>query len=318
MNAKRGTPEGPSLFPDLPPVPRPPRRNRKKLGIPDGLELDQYERDEEDQRLREIVGPWVRKKHAILAHYVGHTRGVRKNWVAKGPAGATYIDLFCGPGRVRIEETKHVLPGSPLVAWTASGFGPFTNVYVADKHAELANDCKSRLDNAGAPVEHFVGPADATVDEIIAKVDKRSYHFAFLDPFNPGSLSFDVIRKLARLKSVDILAHVSVQDLNRNLRTYIEEQGSSLDRFAPGWRDVADVELPDDLVRDAIMRHWKNLLRTINMRLADARPLVSGPGGQPLYWLAFASRHPRGHEFWAKIQPPPAPVQETLALTKRE
>jgi three-Cys-motif partner protein len=276
------------------------------------LDLRKYDRDEQDGLLREIVGSWVRKKHSILEDYVAYTRGVRKNWVTKGPAGATYIDLFCGPGRIRIEKTKNVLHGSPLVAWTNRGFGPFTNVYVADAHADIAKHCKQRLELVGAPVEHFVGAADNTVDEVIARVDKRSYHFAFLDPFNLDSLAFDVIQKLARLKSIDILAHVSVLDLNRNLRLYIDEQGSSLDRFAPGWRDTVDTDLPDDLVRAAIMAHWKDLLKTIDMRLADALPLVSGDGGQPLYWLAFASRHPLGHQFWAAMQPPPLPRQETL------
>jgi three-Cys-motif partner protein len=213
---------------------------------------------------------------------------------------------------VRIEETKDVLPGSPLVAWSSSGFGPFTNVYVADAHDDIVKDCAARLAAAGAPIEHFTGEADKTVDEVIARLDRRSYHFAFLDPFNLGSLSFDVIRKLAALKRMDILAHVSVLDLNRNLRLYIEQQGSSLDRFAPGWRNTVDTNLPDDMVRAAIMQHWKGLLKTINMQLADALPLVSGDGNQPLYWLAFASRHPLGHKFWAAMQPPPLPKQDTL------
>ena len=302
------------LFPEPPPVPPPPRRSRKKLGIPAGLDLDKYELDE-DGRLREIVGSWVRKKHSILEEYVGRTRGVRKGWVARGPAGATYIDLFSGPGRVRIEETKVVLHGSPLVAWTSSGFGPFTNVYIADAHEDIVKDCAARLKAAGAPVVSFTGEADKTVDAAIAKLDKYSYHFAFLDPFNLGSLSFDVIRKLARLKRMDILAHVSVLDLNRNLRLYIEEQGSSLDRFAPGWRKTVDTNQPDDVVREAIMQHWKTLLKTINMQLADARPLVTGDGNQPLYWLAFASRHPKAHEFWAAMQPPPPPRQDLLFRT---
>ncbi len=305
MSNKHPPSESLPLFPEDR-VPRPERRNRKKLGIPAGLDLDKYEPDE-DGRLREIVGSWVRKKHSILEQYVGRTRGVRKNWVAKGPAGATYIDLFSGPGRVRVEDTKDVLHGSPLVAWTSSGFGPFTNVYVADAHDVIVTDCAARLKAAGAPVEPFTGEADKTVDDVLAKVDKWSYHFAFLDPFNLGSLSFDVIQKLARLKHMDILAHVSVLDLNRNLRLYIDEQGSSLDRFAPGWRKTVDTSQPDDVVRDGIMRHWQTLLKTINMQLADARPLVTGEGNQPLYWLAFASRHSKAHDLWAAMQPPSSP-----------
>lgn len=313
MSKKSSPPDNLPLFPEPLPIPPRPRRNRKALGIPKGLPLDKYERDEAGD-LREIVGSWVQKKHSILETYVGYTRGVRKNWITKWRAGATYIDPFCGPGQVRIKGTNVVLPGSPLAAWNARGFGPFTGMYVADVHEALAMDCENRLRRAGSPVTHFVGSADDTIDEIIAKIDKRSYHFAFLDPFNLGSLSFDVIRKLAQLKSVDILAHVSVLDLNRNLRLYIEEQGSSLDRFSPGWREIVNTAMPDELVRAAIMAHWKGLWATIDMKLADARPLVSGLEGQPLYWLAFASRHELGHRFWKSIQPPAPPRQETFDL----
>lgn len=311
---KKKTTADTPLFPELPPAATPPRRNRKKLGIPPGLDLDKYERDKEDGRLREIVGSWVRKKHSILENYVGYTRGVRKNYVEKFKRQSTFIDLFSGPGRVRIENTEDVLDGSSLLAWSKRGFGPFTRVYVADMHEALVAHCFERLQGAGAPVEYFKGEADRTVDEVIGRLDDGSYHFAFLDPFNLGSLSFDVIRKLATLKHMDILAHVSTLDLNRNLRLYIETQGSSLDRFAPGWRDVVDVNHPDEAtIRKGIFEHWKKLVKTLrNMQVADAVQLISGDRGQPLYWLAFACRHQLGHRFWESMQPPAAPEQSTL------
>lgn len=310
MSKKRSRLRSLSLFADLPTSAR-PRRNRKTLGIPAGLDLDRYEVGE-DGRLQEVVGPWAREKHAVVEKYVGYTRGVRRTWIQRGPAGATYVDLFSGPGRARIRGTEIVLDGSPLVAWNKRGYGDFTNIYVADASAELVQHCKERLELAGAPVDCFVGEANKTVDKVIEALDRRSYHFAFLDPYNLGNLSFDVIRKLASLKSVDILAHVSAQDLNRNLRLYIEEHGSSLDQFVPGWRERINVNLPDPAVRESIFGHWKSLLQTIDMRVADAVPLVTGSRGQPLYWLAFASRHRLAHKFWKEIQPPAGPIQDSF------
>ena len=77
------------------------------------------------------------------------------------------------------------------------------------------------------------------VEQVLAKVNKHAYHFAFLDPFNLGNLSFEVIQKLSRrLKHVDILAHVSVLDLNRNLRRYIEEPRPSTDSRLAGARPL--------------------------------------------------------------------------------
>lgn len=287
-------------------------RNRKELGIPDGLEIDKYERDE-DGMLREIVGPWVCDKHAILERYVTISAGVRKSWVARNlGGGATYIDLFSGPGRVRIKDAAKAQAGSPIVAWNSCQKGLFTDIYVADAHADLTDHCVKRLQAVNAPVRFETGPAAETVDKLIPKLNKLSYHFAFLDPFSLGTLSFDIIQKLARLKYIDILIHVSVQDMNRNLRRFIQKEGSSLDRFAPGWRAVVDTGRSDDVVRTAIFNHWKSLLKTTNMKLANAVQLVSGETNQPLYWLALAARHPKAHEFWDKILPKKPEPQVTL------
>jgi hypothetical protein len=48
-------------------------------------------------------------------------------------------------------------------------------------------------------------------------------HFALLDPHNLGALSFSIIEQLAKLKHVDILVHVSVSDLQRNVDLYSSE-----------------------------------------------------------------------------------------------
>ena len=44
------------------------------------------------------------------------------------------------------------------------------------------------------------------------------------------------------------------------------------------------------------------MLKSAGMDTAEAAELVSGPNNQPLYWLAFAARHPRALEFWEKIR----------------
>jgi hypothetical protein len=46
-----------------------------------------------------------------------------------------------------------------------------------------------------------------------------------------------LIRQPAGLNRIDMLIHVSVHDLQRNLRRYANREDSTLDRFAPGWRD---------------------------------------------------------------------------------
>ena len=275
--------------------------------LPPGLKPGDYEIDENDGHPREVVGSWSSMhKHTLLRRYVHISGvGVRRKWLTNGDAGATYIDLYCGPGRVRNKTTGEISDGSPLLAWRQAieSKAPFTQMFVADAHPALANAAGARLRAVGAPVDDRVGTASSTVDEVIAKLHPDALHFAFLDPFKLGVLPFEVIRKLAKLKRMDILIHISAHDFNRNLRRYVDRQNSPIDAFAPGWRQhLGDVGRPDRYVRARILEHWRGLLRTIDMDTAEVHELVTGDTNQPLYWLAFVARHPRALDFWEKIR----------------
>lgn len=262
-----------------------------------------YESDE-DGYPREIVGPWVQDKHVRLSRYVGISRAVRAKFTGRGKAGATFIDLYSGPGRVRIRGEKQAIHGSPLVAWqeAVDGGAPYTQVHVADADPELSAAVEARLKNANAPVFAETGPAVKTVDRVIGKLNPHALHFAFLDPYNLGNLPFEIIRKLAALKRIDILIHVSIQDLQRNLDRYIKNENSPLDSFAPGWRDKVDVKRTPRMIRAKILEHWRSLLAAESMVTTETAELIVGTRNQRLYWLAFAARHKRPLEFWEKIR----------------
>jgi three-Cys-motif partner protein len=261
-------------------------------------EAAKYESDE-DGYVREIVGPWVLDKHNRLSRYIGISRSVRAKFT-----GATFIDLYSGPGRLRISSETQAIHGSPLVAWheaVASG-AAFTEVHVADADPEISEAVGARLRKHRAAVFVETGPADQTVDRVIAKLDPYALHFAFLDPYNLRALPFEVIHKLAKLKRMDILIHISVQDLQRNLRRYIYGKNSPLDIFAPGWRGHVDVSRSDELIRAKYLEYWRGLLKTVGMATTETAALVVGSKNQRLYLLAFAARHARALEFWEKIR----------------
>lgn len=274
--------------------------------LPRGLKAADYEMDD-DGYPRQIVGSWSSlHKHALLRKYIDISGvGVRRKWLANGNAGATYIDLYCGPGRVRIKDTDQVCDGSPLVAWrqAVESKAPFTRMFIADTHPALAAAAAARLGAAGAPVEALVGEAAVMVDKVIDKLNPHALHFAFLDPFNFGDPPFEVVRKLAALKHMDILIHISAMDFNRNLRQYVDRDDSPLDAFAPGWREhVGDLTRRDRYLRARFLEHWRNKLRSIGVETAEVHALVTGGRKQPLYWLAFAARHARALDFWQKIR----------------
>ncbi|MGH6877426.1 MAG: three-Cys-motif partner protein TcmP [Rhizomicrobium sp.] len=134
------------------------------------------------------------------------------------------------------------------------------------------------------------------------QLNRHALHFAFLDPFNLTHLPFTILETLAKFRRMDMLIHVSAQDLQRNLRRYSEMQGGPLDRVAPGWRGAVDLHERDDIVRQKFLHHWLGLIRKLDMAPSDGIELVSGSRKQRLYWLVFVSRHDLAGEFWNKIR----------------
>src|SRR5579859_7041683 len=58
-------------------------------------------------------GIWAKEKLYYLERYLNiFSVGMGKKWAAK----LYYVDLFAGPGRCLIRETKEEIDGSPLVA----------------------------------------------------------------------------------------------------------------------------------------------------------------------------------------------------------
>ncbi len=72
------------------------------------------------------------------------------------------------------------------------------------------------------------------VDQVMSAINPYGLHLAFLDPFNLAQLPFRSSRKLLRVKRMDMIIHVSVQDLQRNLDDYTR---ASADRSTPLRRD---------------------------------------------------------------------------------
>jgi three-Cys-motif partner protein len=263
---------------------------------------DDLEPDPADALPRAIVGDWVREKHERLKAYTEICREVRRKFNTK--AGATYIELFSGPGRARIRNTQQVIDGSAVIACRTAqaGGAPFSEFFVADFDPSLSSAAAKRLKALGAKVECFSGEAVDSVHTIVEGLRPSALHFAFLDPYSLGALPFEIIARLSTLDRMDILIHISAQDLQRNLRRYTRIEGGVLDTFAPGWRDKVHLAQPDAAVRSGIFQHWMSLIRSLDMSPSEGVELVAGGRRQPLYWLVLAARHSLAGKFWEKIR----------------
>lgn len=257
---------------------------------------------DEDGLPLDDVGIWTKEKHERLRKYVEITRGVRKKWV-EGTGGATYVDLFCGTARAVVRETCERIDGSPLVAFrtAADGKVPFSKIIIADESEESVRTAQQRLMTVGAPVVIETGRAADTAPRIVERLNKHGLHLVFLDPFSLEDLPFSVIQAFSSLKHVDMLIHVSAQDLQRNLDRYSASADSSLDLFAPGWRDVVDLKQRQEATRAAYVSYWVTKIEDLGFPPGRFE-LIAGSKNQRLYWLVLISRHPRAAEFWDKIR----------------
>ena len=180
---------------------------------------------------------------------------------------------------------------------------PFSQVHIADNVQERCSAAQTRLLNLGARLTADVGAADATVDKIKGRLNPHGLHFAFLDPYNLNDLPFSVFEALASLKRIDLLIHVSAQDLQRNLDAYSQSGNSPLDRFAPGWRAAVDLNQTQAATRAAFVSYWVSKMETLDLPPGRHAELVSGTTkNQRFYWLVFASRSDFAKSLWDKIR----------------
>ncbi len=251
-----------------------------------------------------IVGPWAAEKHERLKRYIDAYRSARAKFLPpRGSGGAAYIELFAGPGRSQLEDTGEFIDGSPLVAFKAARQSrtPFSDLHFNDIDEENIVALGERIAVLGGAANYYWEPAERVVDRIVYALNPDGLHFAFLDPFNLENLPFSIIRRLANLPRMDMLIHVSIFDLQRNLRRYLED-GRILDAFMPGWRENLDSNRNDQAVRTYLLHHWLGLIRELGKSPAEGIELVSATRGQRLYWLVFVSAHELGHKLWNDIR----------------
>ena len=254
----------------------------------------------------EEVGTWAIEKHKLLCEYVDMSRGVRARWIKPDGAGATLIDVFCGPGRCKVRKTGQWIDGSCVAAWKKSiaGGSPFSQVYIADLDSERRSAAAKRLRKLGAPVIELPGDAVAAAKKIVKQANPYGLHFAFLDPYNLGTLDFDVIKAFAVLKRIDMLVHVSKMDLQRNLGFNLKRQQSAFDLFAPGWRNAVRMDQSSKRIRVEIFEYWRRLVAALGLEHSPEMKLITGEKKQHLYWLLLVAKHDLATKFWSRIAIP--------------
>jgi three-Cys-motif partner protein len=177
----------------------------------------------------------------------------------------------------------------------------FSDLHFGDIDPANTAALAARIKTLGGAPKIYVGPAEITVDHVIAALNLYGLHFAFLDPYNLEQLPFSIIKKLAKIRRMDMLIHVSVHDLQRNLDNY-SQLGGVLDKFMPGWRDHVDTRQSIAPLRAALLEYWLEKIRALGTMPAEGIELVTGGKNQRLYWLVFVSASGLGQKLWEAVR----------------
>jgi three-Cys-motif partner protein len=250
------------------------------------------------------VGPWATEKHDRLRKYIQASHGARAKFLPPvGAGGASYIELYSGAGRSLITGTNQIIDGSAVVAFKAARDSShrFSEMHLSDLEAQNSAALAQRIKALGGAATSYVGNASIVVDQVMNAINPYGLHLAFLDPFNLAQLPFSIIEKMLRVQRMDMIIHVSLQDLQRNLDEY-SRVGGTLDIFAPGWRDVVNVRQSMAALRAAIIEYWLGAIRSLGTHPATGIPLIVGEKNQRLYWLIFLSSNLLGQKLWNDVQ----------------
>src|SRR5207249_4737603 len=93
------------------------------------------------------VRHWTQEKLWFWNRYIEITTSAmvgKPQW----SAGLVYVDLFGGPGALRLRNSRRKIPGSPLIA--AHSPKPFERILICEKDKKLADACDRRLASSPA------------------------------------------------------------------------------------------------------------------------------------------------------------------------
>ncbi|HTX92085.1 MAG TPA: three-Cys-motif partner protein TcmP [Anaerolineales bacterium] len=256
---------------------------------------------------------WTAEKVDYLRRYIYMFGVSMKNMKLRR---RSFIDLFCGTGKFKIEGSSNYYLGSSLIALTAEV--PFTHYYFSDSNAENVEILQKRSASLDFQKKFMVGDSNKLVRDIVDElltVDKKyipgvwpSLNLAFLDP-DGLELEWQTVATLASVNRMDLIIHYSQGGLTRNLSKFFAAEGETLiDRFFGDteWREIyAHHRDKPEGVHRYLIDHYKEKLQSLGYKEIKeegwTEPLLRNRRRVPLYRLLFASKHELGNEFWKTV-----------------
>lgn len=244
-------------------------------------------------------GIWAKEKLYYLEHYLDiFSVGMKNKWRGK----LYYIDLFAGPGRCLIRETNEEFDGSPLIALKFD----FAEYFFFESDPECFAALSARV-NSRAPGRNVAlvpGDCNTKINEV--KSMPGSLGLAFIDPTGISPIAFETVRKLAANRKLDLIINFHEgMGIRMNIHQYTRSEQNALKTFVGSDRAIQEFKLAPssiDQVSPEIASEYSDNLRNLGYQVVDGdRIPIKADRNALLYYLLFASKDPRGNDFWRKI-----------------
>jgi three-Cys-motif partner protein len=240
-------------------------------------------------------GAWIDTKHRLLTYYADvFSRSMKRKWENR-----VYLELFSGPGKCLMRNSRSEADGSPLKVIDRE----FSKFIFTEMNVAAAEALAQRL--APKPnsdkVEIWCGDCRDAINQI--KIPAGSLTFAFIDPTGIGHAPFSLIKSLREKTRCDILINVQhAMGIKMNVHQYTPDSNdqSALTKFLGNdeWKKLSR-QNPRDFFR-GVLDLYKKQLESIGFAFIGREVLISNEQGSGLYLLLFASAHERGKDFWEK------------------
>lgn len=259
----------------------------------------------EDGHPVQCVGEWaVADKHEYIHQYIEATWAARSKFLQPSSSnprgGAGFLDLFSGPGRVRIRETGELRAGSPFIALGHTK-APFTRVVLCDLASENADALRYRTRADAHRVEVLEGDANERIDDLIARLPSHGLNLALVDPFSVRPLRFETLRRLSRVRRMDILLNFPTSDIRRNLeQQYCRQDNDVLDRAlgTREWRTMVKTTKDMPKLTELLVHQLGRLGYT--GKLNRSISVTNSKEGE-LYRLMLFSKRELADDIWQSI-----------------
>jgi len=268
--------------------------------------IDTLESPQDDGLPCEDAGAWVEDKHNLVFLYDSlFSRGMKNKWEAR-----VYIDLYSGPGIVRLRDTGKLLWGSPLLALQVRD--PFDKYIFCENRPEYLDALRTRAQRISpkANTSFIAGDCNEVVEAICAQIpnhtkDYRVLSFCFVDPYDL-SIRFSTIRRISK-GFVDFLVLLALQmDASRNESNYTNPNNPKLDNFLgqTDWRRRWSERISNMSFSRFVAEEYAKGMEALEYRpvtFDNMKQIRSDVKNLPLYRLALFSRNSLADQYWDQV-----------------